>query len=118
MHGTVTSEFGPRWGEFHPGIDIAAPDRTPIRASKAGVVIFAGWYGGYGNLVVVSHGGGLSTAYAHQSSIAVSQGQNVSQGQVLGYEGSTGYSTGPHLHFEVRLDGVPQNPRGYVPGNP
>jgi hypothetical protein len=91
---------------------------TPIHASAGGVVIFAGWYGGYGNFVIVDHGDGIATAYAHQSQIAVSQGQTVSQGDVLGDEGSTGDSTGPHVHFEVRVNGSPQNPRDYVPGSP
>ena len=118
LHGPVTSEFGPRWGAFHSGIDIAAPNGTPIKAAKAGVVIFAGDYGGYGLLVLVDHGGGMVTGYAHQSRIAVSQGQKLNQGQVLGYEGSTGTSTGPHLHFEVRINGVAQNPRAYLSGNP
>jgi murein DD-endopeptidase MepM/ murein hydrolase activator NlpD len=115
LRGPVTSEFGPRWGGFHPGIDIAAPSGTPIHAAKAGTVIFAGYNGGYGNFVCIDHGGGFTTCYAHQSRIAVSDGQQVSQGQVIGYEGSTGYSTGPHLHFETRINGNPQNPRRYLP---
>lgn len=115
LRGTITSEFGPRWGGFHPGIDIAAPSGTPIHAAKGGTVILAGWEGGYGNYTCISHGGGFSTCYAHQSRIAVSDGQTVSQGEVIGYEGSTGNSTGPHLHFETRVDGNPQNPRRYLP---
>lgn len=118
LQGPVTSEFGPRWGGFHPGMDIAPPAGTPIRAAKAGVVISAGPYGGYGNFVVIDHGGGLATAYAHQSRIAVSDGQSVSQGQVIGYVGNTGFSTGPHLHFEVRVGGSAQNPRAYESGGP
>jgi len=118
LHGTVTSEFGPRWGGFHPGIDIAAPYGAPIHAAKSGVVILAQYYGGYGNFVLIDHGGGLVTGYAHQSSMAVSQGQSVSQGQVIGYEGSTGYSTGPHVHFEVRINGSAVNPRAYEVGSP
>lgn len=118
LHGTVTSEYGPRWGGFHPGIDIADPTGTPIHAAKGGQVIYAGWEGGYGNFVLIDHGGGIVTGYAHQSQIAVSQGDSVSQGQVIGYVGSTGDSTGPHLHFEVRVNGSPQNPRDYVAGNP
>jgi len=118
IHGSVTSEFGPRWGGFHPGIDIADPTGTPIHAAKGGQVIFAGWEGGYGNFVLIDHGGGIVTGYAHQSQIAVTQGQTVSQGQTIGSVGSTGDSTGPHLHFEVRINGAPQNPRSYVPGSP
>ena len=114
LRGPVTSEFGPRRGVFHPGIDIAAPSGTPIHAAKTGTVIFAGWEGGDGNYTCIDHGGGFSTCYAHQSSIAVGDGQSVSQGQVIGYEGSTGFSTGPHLHFETRVDGNPQNPRRYL----
>ena len=115
LRGPITSEFGPRWGGFHPGIDIAAPNGTPIHAAKAGTVIFAAYNGGYGNFVCIDHGGGFTTCYAHQSRLAVSDGQQVAQGDVIGYEGSTGYSTGPHLHFETRIDGNPQNPRRYLP---
>jgi murein DD-endopeptidase MepM/ murein hydrolase activator NlpD len=116
VRGIVTSEFGSRWGSFHPGIDIAAPEGTPIAAAKSGVVVFAGWNdGGYGNFVVLDNGGGVGTAYAHQSRIAVSEGQHVSQGQTLGYVGTTGNSTGDHLHFEVRINGQVQNPRSYLP---
>ena len=118
IHGVVTSEYGPRWGGFHPGIDIAAAYGTPIEASKSGVVVYAGYDGGYGNYVCIDHGGGLSTCYAHQSQIAVSEGESVGQGQVIGYEGSTGDSTGPHVHFEVRINGATQNPRDYLSGNP
>mgnify|MGYP001167474163 CR=1 FL=1 len=113
VNGTLTSRFGPRWGRMHEGIDIAAPTGRPIGAAAAGTVIVAGWGGGYGNLVVVSHGS-ISTAYAHMSRIAVSNGQQVSRGTVLGAVGSTGHSTGPHLHFEVRVNGAPQNPINYL----
>jgi murein DD-endopeptidase MepM/ murein hydrolase activator NlpD len=112
--GPVTSPFGWRWGRMHEGIDIAAAAGTPIRAAAAGTVIYAGWLGGYGNLVVIDHGGGVATAYGHQSGIAVGTGAPVAQGQVIGYVGSTGHSTGPHLHFEVRVNGVPQDPLGYL----
>ena len=113
--GRVTSEYGYRWGRMHQGIDIGAPTGTPIRAAKAGEVIMAGSQGGYGRTVVISHGGGFSTLYGHQSSIAVSDGASVERGQVIGYVGSTGNSTGPHLHFETRVNGSAQNPRRYLP---
>ena len=112
--GPVTSPFGWRWGRMHEGIDIAAGSGTPIRAAAAGTVIYAGWLGGYGNLTVIDHGGGVATAYGHQASLAAGTGAFVAQGQVTGYVGSTGHSTGPHLHFEVRVNGVPQDPLGYL----
>ena len=112
--GTLTSSFGWRWGRMHEGIDIAAPTGTPIAASRGGTVIHAGWMGGYGNLVVIDHGGGISTAYAHQSAIGVSSGTQVLQGQTIGYVGNTGNSTGPHLHFEVRVNGAATDPMGYL----
>jgi murein DD-endopeptidase MepM/ murein hydrolase activator NlpD len=115
LHGTITSGFGPRWGGFHPGIDISDPRGTPIGASKAGTVIFAGSMSGYGNFVIIDHGGGYATGYAHQSRIACHEGQDVKQGQIIGYVGSTGHSTGNHLHFEVRVDGHPQNPMRFLP---
>ena len=114
VNGVLTSPFGWRWGRMHEGIDIAAPGGTPIAAAASGVVIYAGWLGGYGNLVVIDHGGGIATAYGHQSSIAVGNGQQVSQGQTIGYVGSTGHSTGNHLHFEVRVQGRPVDPLGYL----
>jgi murein DD-endopeptidase MepM/ murein hydrolase activator NlpD len=110
----ITSPFGWRWGRMHEGIDLGAAYGSPIAAVAAGVVIYAGWEGGYGNLVVIDHGGGIATAYGHQSSIAVSLGQSVSQGETLGYVGSTGHSTGPHLHFEVRVNGQAVDPLGYL----
>jgi murein DD-endopeptidase MepM/ murein hydrolase activator NlpD len=112
--GPVTSPFGWRWGRMHEGIDIGAASGTPIRAAAAGTVIYAGWMGGYGNLVAIDHGGGIATAYGHQSSIATGYGSYVAQGEVIGYVGSTGHSTGPHLHFEVRVNGVPVDPLGYL----
>ena len=112
--GPITSPFGWRWGRMHEGIDIGAPEGAPIHAVAAGTVIYAGWLGGYGNLVVIDHGGGFATAYGHQSGVAVSTGQGVSQGQVIGYVGSTGHSFGPHLHFEVRVNGAPVDPLGYL----
>jgi len=99
---------------MHEGIDIAVGYGTPIGAASAGTVIYCGWMGGYGNLVVIDHGGGLATAYGHQSSIATGCGQPVSRGQIIGYVGSTGHSTGPHLHFEVRVNGAPVDPLGYL----
>ena len=112
--GPVTSPFGWRWGRMHEGIDIGAAYGSPIRAAASGTVIYCGWESGYGNLTVIDHGGNLATAYGHQSSIAVACGQQVTQGQVIGYVGSTGHSTGPHLHFEVRVNGSPVDPMGYL----
>ena len=114
VNAPVTSPFGWRWGRMHEGIDLGAPYGTPIAAAAAGMVIYAGWLGGYGNLTVIDHGGGLATAYGHQSRIAVSAGESVAQGQIIGYVGSTGHSTGPHLHFEVRVNGEPVDPLGYL----
>ena len=113
VNGPITSGFGQRWGRMHEGIDIGVGAGTPIGASAAGTVIVAGWNGGYGNLVVVSHGS-IATAYAHMSRIAVSVGQSVGRGAVLGAVGCTGHCFGPHLHFEVRVGGVPQNPLNYL----
>jgi murein DD-endopeptidase MepM/ murein hydrolase activator NlpD len=115
VEGRLTSRYGPRWGRMHTGIDIAAPGGTPIGAAKAGTVLFTGWMGGYGNLVVLDHGDDVVTLYAHQSRIAVNEGQALAQGQVLGYVGSTGHSTGNHLHFEVRVDAHPRDPLPYLP---
>jgi murein DD-endopeptidase MepM/ murein hydrolase activator NlpD len=115
LNGPITSPFGPRWGRMHTGIDIAGPYGAPIRAAKAGTVILAGSDGGYGNATIIDHGGGFSTLYGHQSRIAVSDGQTVSQGQIIGYEGCTGNCTGPHVHFETRVNGSPQNPMSYLP---
>jgi murein DD-endopeptidase MepM/ murein hydrolase activator NlpD len=112
--GVVVSGFGMRWGRMHEGIDIGCAYGTPNRAAAAGTVIYAGWLGGYGNLVVVDHGNGLATAYAHASSILVSVGQSVAQGQTVSLVGSTGNSSGPHLHFEVRVNGVAVDPLPYL----
>jgi murein DD-endopeptidase MepM/ murein hydrolase activator NlpD len=114
VSGPVTSPFGMRWGRMHTGIDIGVPYGTPIHAAASGQVIYAGWMDGYGNLVFIDHGRGISTGYAHQSSIAISNGQSVTQGQVIGYVGCTGHCFGPHLHFEVRVNGTPVDPLGYL----
>lgn len=114
VHGTLTSGFGWRWGRMHEGIDLAVASGTPVVASAAGTVIVAGWLGGYGNLVVVDHGNGVSTAYGHNTSVTVGVGQSVAQGQLIAYSGSTGHSTGPHVHFEVRINGSPVDPMGYL----
>ena len=114
VSGPVVSPFGYRWGRLHAGIDIAVPYGTPIHAAAAGTVVLAGWVSGYGNYTCIDHGGGMATCYAHQSSYAVSQGASVSQGQVIGYVGCTGHCFGPHLHFEVRINGTPVDPLGYL----
>lgn len=113
--GPVTSEYGYRWGRLHAGLDIGAGSGAPIRAAKSGTVIFSGQQGGYGNVIIIEHGGGLTTLYAHQSRLAASDGQEVNTGDLIGYVGSTGHSTGPHLHFETRVNGNAQNPRRYLP---
>ncbi len=120
IDGRVTSEFGPRENprdgspEFHSGIDISAPDGTAVRATADGIVSFAGWSKGSGNLVVLEHGFSYSTCFAHNSSIKVSVGQKVKRGDIISYSGSTGDSTGPHLHYEVRHDGKAVNPREFI----
>jgi murein DD-endopeptidase MepM/ murein hydrolase activator NlpD len=113
VSGPVTSGFGWRWGRMHEGIDIGAACGTPIRAAASGTIVYAGWMDGYGNIVIIDHGGGMGTAYAHQSAIYVGGG-SVSQGQTIGAVGSTGHSTGCHLHFEVRVNGIPVDPLGYL----
>jgi murein DD-endopeptidase MepM/ murein hydrolase activator NlpD len=113
VSGTVTSGFGTRWGRLHAGIDISAPTGSAVRAAAGGRVIYAGSMGGYGNIVVIDHGGGLATAYAHLSAIWAGGG-SVGQGQGIGAVGCTGSCTGPHLHFEVRVNGSPVNPLAYL----
>ena len=115
VQGFVTSGYGRRWGRMHTGIDIAAPGGTPIAAAKEAEVLYTGWMGGYGNLVALDHGDSVVTLYAHQSRIAVVEGQQVAQGEVIGFVGTTGHSTGNHLHFEVRVDAAPRDPRPYLP---
>jgi murein DD-endopeptidase MepM/ murein hydrolase activator NlpD len=115
LSGPITSPFGMRWGTLHPGIDIGVPSGTPIHAAGNGTVVWCGWMSGYGNLVMIDHHNGLATLYGHQSRIGVSCNQQVSQGQTIGYVGCTGFCTGPHLHFEVRLNGNPVDPLGYLP---
>ena len=114
VSGILTSRYGYRWGRTHTGIDIGAHTGTSVKSAADGKVTFAGWKGSLGNLVVVSHGNGVQTYYGHCSKILVSAGQSVSRGQVISKVGSTGRSTGPHLHFEVRVNGSSYNPLGYV----
>lgn len=121
VDGPIASGFGPRTieghYEYHPGIDIAVPEGTPIRAALTGTVAFTeseAESGGYGNYTCIDHGGGLSTCYAHQSAFAVDPGQQVQQGEVIGYSGCTGYCLGPHVHFEVRINGEVTDPLSYL----
>ena len=122
--GRITSPFGWRTHPifnsrtFHSGVDIGGPNYGSIRASNSGKVIYSGWYGGYGKVVIIDHGivngNPMTTLYAHMSTIKVNNGQSVQKGQVIGLEGTTGYSTGPHCHFEVRINGKPNNPLNYI----
>lgn len=115
LKGQISSYFGPRWGEFHYGLDIAAPVGTPIKAVQAGHVIAVGWMGSYGKMVLIDHGNGIKTRYAHASKILVSRGEWVTQNQPIAKVGNTGRSTGPHLHLEVIVNGKPQNPLRFLP---
>ena len=116
----ITSDFGwrihPIYGtrRLHAGTDFGVDEGTPVHAADGGVVVEAGWVSGYGYTVIIDHGNGMSTLYAHNSDVAVSPGQTVSKGQVVSYSGNTGGSTGPHLHFEVRINGEPTDPMGYL----
>lgn len=118
----VSGNYGPRIHplvgtlRFHAGIDLPAPSGTPVHATAAGMVIYAGWLGGYGLCVIVDHGGGYTTLFGHLSAANAAPGALVQSGQVLGRVGSTGQSTGPHLHYEVRRDAVPVDPRRYLAG--
>lgn len=120
VRGTITSPYGSRRdpmtgvSTFHQGLDIAAPKGTAVYAAADGTVIFSGYRNSYGNVVMIDHGGGIVTVYAHNSSLVASKGQTVKKGQVISKVGSTGYSTGNHLHFEVRKNGSTVNPRGYI----
>ena len=120
VSGEITSPYGyrvhPIWGTTicHSGIDIGVDEGTPVHAADGGVVVWSGWMGGYGYAVVIDHGNGLSTLYGHNSELAVDEGQSVAKGQVISYAGSTGNSTGPHVHFEVRVNGDPVDPMGYL----
>ena len=113
-YGPITSGFGNRWGRMHNGIDIGVPVGSPVKAVFDGTVTFSGSNGAYGQLVIIQHTDGYSTYYAHNSKLRVSVGQSVTQGQVIASSGNTGRSTGPHVHFEIRKNGVPINPRKYV----
>ena len=119
--GPITSYYGwrthPIFGttKYHSGMDIAVDTGTPIQAADSGTVVYSGWLGGYGNCVMIDHGGGLVTLYGHNSSLTVGEGQYVNKGTVIAYAGSTGYSTGPHCHFEVRLHGELTEPLNYLP---
>jgi len=114
--GEVSSRFGWRWNgsDWHPGLDIAADTGTPIFATAAGTVIASGWNGGYGIQVTINHGYGVTTSYAHNSENAVRVGQKVKKGQLIAYVGNTGFSTGPHLHYEVRINGNAVNPENFL----
>jgi murein DD-endopeptidase MepM/ murein hydrolase activator NlpD len=115
LNGAITSYYGERWGRMHTGIDIDGTSGQPVVASKDGAVIMASSYSGYGNTVIIDHGGGVATLYAHLSSFEVRSGQAVSQGEIVGGVGCTGSCTGDHLHFEVRVNGSPQDPMKFLP---
>lgn len=111
---TITSLFGQRWGRNHNGIDFAAASGTPVYTVRSGTVAYAGWESGFGNLVVVDHGEGVETYYAHNSEILVAEGRRVEAGEHIADAGNSGFSLGPHLHFEIRVDGEPVEPIGYL----
>ena len=114
VRGRVSSTFGARWGRMHNGLDIAVSTGTQVKASGDGRVTFAGWNGGYGILVIIDHGNGIETRYAHNSRLNVKVGQRVTRGETVAYSGNTGVSTGPHVHFEIRYRNNPVNPQTYL----
>ena len=114
VRGIITSRVGPRWGRNHDGVDIAVPTGTRVLASAAGKVVTAGWFGGYGNCVDIKHDNGFLTRYGHNSSVACKVGDHVGSGQLIAHSGSTGRSTGPHLHFEMHKNGAIVNPLNYT----
>jgi murein DD-endopeptidase MepM/ murein hydrolase activator NlpD len=115
VNGTINSGFGPRGSSFHDGIDIAAPEGTPILAIEAGEVIYSDQLRGYGNMVIVRHAGGIVSVYAHNEANLVREGQAVARGEVVARVGSTGRVSGPHLHFEIRKNNAAQDPLRYLP---
>src|SRR6266498_2751934 len=115
VSGTINSGFGPRGSSFHDGIDIAAPEGTPILAIEAGEVIYSDQLRGYGNMVIVRHGGGIVSVYAHNEANLVREGQAVARGEIVARVGSTGRVSGPHLHFEIRRNNAAQDPLRYLP---
>jgi murein DD-endopeptidase MepM/ murein hydrolase activator NlpD len=114
VNGPIVSPFGQRWGKLHAGVDIAVVEGTPIHAAASGVVTYASWMSGYGNMVQIQHAGSLSTGYGHESRIVAHVGQLVNQGDVVGFSGCTGHCFGPHVHFETRENGVPVDPMKYL----
>lgn len=122
VEGTITSEYGwrthPIWGtqKYHSGLDIGVDYGTPVKAAAAGAVCYSGWISGYGNTIIINHGGGITTLYAHNDALRAAEGQQVGQGQIIALAGSTGNSTGPHCHFEVRENDTPVSPYGYLDG--
>jgi murein DD-endopeptidase MepM/ murein hydrolase activator NlpD len=120
VHGPITSDFGPRRGfaRFHSGIDIGAEPATPCRIAAAGTVVFAGWRNGYGKTIIVDHGDRIHTLYGHLSKLGVSRGQRIEQGAVLGLTGTTGRASGPHLHYEIFVNGRPVDPGPYLAAAP
>jgi murein DD-endopeptidase MepM/ murein hydrolase activator NlpD len=115
LNGNITSYYGPRWGRMHTGWDIDGYTGQPLVAAKEGKVVLASYYSGYGNAVIVDHGGGYGTLYAHMSAFAVTNGEFVEQGELVGYVGCTGSCTGDHVHFEIRVNGDPVDPAPYMP---